>query len=177
MQLKIVLTFILVLIFGVVILYLLNYKTSLNEVNFKLGVQDSDTVIILDLKGQERFFKNNKNVWVLGEMPPEPMLIPGADPITFTPLIYPYSRDSKSVFCWTELIPLADASTFEVLEGKRSGIDSYYSRDKSGIYYCGLNVEGADPDTFVTAVPSNGELLYDAQDKNQKYYQGEPIKS
>ena len=136
----------------------------------------SAPIIVKDMNGKPFFSKNVSSVWIEGEMPPGLILIPKADSKTFTPLVYPYSKDADSVFWWTEPIPMADINTFKVIESV-NGIDFYYALDKNSVYYRAMIVQGADSATFQTHDfnKDNYYFVYDAYDKEHKYYQGEIV--
>jgi DKNYY family protein len=98
--------------------------------------------------------KDARHVW-LGDAP-----VRGAQPATFRPLRFPYSRDAVRVFCGTEAMS-ADPATFEILtsgDGTRSTSDDSgrttqviadsWSRDARSCFYGPAIVARADPASF-----------------------------
>jgi hypothetical protein len=103
--------------------------------------------------------------------------VPGADPATFR-ILKPrrkcrqdfsgFSLDQTHVYLYMTLLPGADPKTFEMVEPEldakgecaRTGL---YSRDAHHVWNGNVEVEGADPATFV--VGPNGR----ARDKNRSY--------
>lgn len=136
-------------------------------------IPTSQLVPVLDAQGKETLFlKNEIQVWVWGEMPPGPYLIEGADPVTFMPLVYPYSKDANSAYCFERVIVSADVSSFEIVNGSRD-LDSRYARDNEHIFWCGEIVVDADPLTFKSI--GDPAVFEDAQDKNHKYHWGKIV--
>jgi hypothetical protein len=99
----------------------------------------------------DRFYQKDKDhVFTSG------YVIEGADPETFLPLEWPYSRDKSGIFVnYVKKLEGADPETFEVLLGG-------YQKDKNFAYYHHGIIAGADPATF--------EVLNDDYAKDKNYY-------
>jgi DKNYY family len=83
---------------------------------------------------------------------------------TFTPLVYPYSKDKSNVFYRNEIIQGATPQHF-IITGHP------YSRDSRFVYYRTKKITGADPESFTLFKEnesSMGEMVY-AKDKNGIY--------
>ena len=119
---------------------------------FYLGkiLKDADPVTI-KIAGQEKyesrtelsFIKDRSHVWrVFGGG--DAKLLPNADPATFVPLTWYYSRDAKSVYFFESIVSGADPATFEVLK------EIYYGKDKKNVYHAREIILGADAKTFIS---------------------------
>ncbi|HEV8666957.1 MAG TPA: DKNYY domain-containing protein, partial [Candidatus Paceibacterota bacterium] len=139
------------------------------------------------------YSKDNLHVYFQG------LLIVGADPASFIPLgtgfggvTNPYSKDSRYVFYDGIILssdglgknPLTgiDSSTFEPLIDTNGEI-SLYAKDSKQVYFNAWDhgdgapnpfqvIQNADPLTFQVV---SGQSIYDAQDKNHKYLQGQIV--
>jgi hypothetical protein len=71
-----------------------------------------------------------------------------------------------------DLINNADSKTFVIMKDGE-GVPTQYEKDKSNIYFLGIRVDNADYATFSIPNPyPSGEPFYNAQDKNNKYLNG-----
>ena len=122
----------------------------------------TEQMMILDNTGRKTlFYKDSKHVWISGEMPPTPFLIPGADPKTFVPLKYPYSRDAQNVYFWDTPIQSADPMTFRVIY---ASTDSPFGADQYHVFSGDKIIKGADPSTF-----EFNPVTFTAKDKSREY--------
>ena len=71
--------------------------------------------------------------------------LPGADPGSFRVLNTVYSRDAVNVYYYDRIIVHADAGSFRLMDQKTTGS---YSKDKNNVYLDGVQINGADPQTF-----------------------------
>lgn len=131
------------------------------------NLMPSEEMAILDNDGKRTFyFKDSSRVWITAEMPPEPYLIPGADPKTFEPLKWPYSKDDKNVYFWEVPVESADVSTFRVVY---ASTDFAFGADKNHVFSGHKILVGADPSTFEFVDFDGTDYIYKAKDKNREY--------
>ena len=90
-----------------------------------------------------------------------PVLLPVADPTTFKVLDGLYAKDNSNVYRGSEIVKNADPRTFSTIVG--SGLD--YRKDYKAVYYGDTLIPGADPDTFKNLHGSRFSI-----DKNYAYY-------
>lgn len=129
--------------------------------------EPSQEMMILDKDGKPTYFyKDSSHVWISGEMPPTPFLIHEADPKTFIPLKFPYSKDSHNVYFWDTPIKGADINTFRVVS---ASTDFPFGADQYNVFSGHKVLEGADPSTFEFIIFDGTNYVYRAKDKNRQY--------
>ncbi|MDJ1466227.1 DKNYY domain-containing protein [Cytophagaceae bacterium DM2B3-1] len=123
--------------------------------------------------------------------------ITGSDPSSFQKLNSEFSKDKSTVYYQTNPIKGADASTFHLL-------DDYYAKDTTAIFWTNILLQEADPSHFQILelgyatdgkkVFYNGKIVKgadaasfkayphgvgdaDAEDKHNKFYEGQIVKS
>lgn len=114
--------------------------------------------------GEHVYYVQGGNFFELGKR-----LLEMADLETFTVLSNAYAKDKQQVYFSGEVIPEADAQTFELLFADNEQKDSIYSRDGQQVFFFRLPVAGADAETFVNIGSGYGV------DKHQFYYDGESM--
>ncbi len=135
------------------------------------------------------YAKDKKYVYLDG------VVLSGADPNTFEFIktnageLTKFSKDKKYVYSSPlgEIIQGADPGSFSV-------VNEFYAKDKSSVYslvprsqnnFRFVSIAGSDPNTLTvvdrsiyaaTSTKSCGtDCVYDAQDKNHKYFRGQPV--
>ncbi len=89
------------------------------------------------------FLKDKEHVYYVQGLARAEVL-PNADPATFEPLSWYYSKDAKNVYFFTDIVLNADPATFELLK------EIYYGKDSKNVYSEGKIIQGADAKTFVS---------------------------
>lgn len=107
--------------------------------------------------------------------------LPGADPKTFEPLLFPYAQDAQHAYCGFTPLAVRDRKTWQPLRAKFHNGNTWdnatqrtrpiqelafegWSKDAQAVY-CGTKLlPGADPATFVV------HNKYYAQDARQVYF-------
>jgi len=89
------------------------------------------------------FLKDKKYVYYV-QARTRAEVLPNADPATFEPLSWYYSKDAKNVYFFTDIVLNADPATFELLK------EIYYGKDNKNVYFHEKIIQGADPKTFIS---------------------------
>ena len=122
----------------------------------------NEEMMIVNKDGESTYFyKDLTRVWISGEMPPDPFIIPDADPKTFEPLKFPYSKDAYNVYFWDTPIQSAATSTFRVIN---ASTDFPFGVDQYNVFSGSKVLQGADPLTF-----KFDTTTFTAQDKYRVY--------
>lgn len=147
---------------------------------------------IPDIQGNDSGYSTNgQSIYCDGKP------LPGADMKTFVPIWssvangnypYRYAKDDAHVYYNCEVVPQADPATFvSIFMNEPDGDYTNYSKDKNYVFHDSPGVAptivvGADPTTFQSVALSDQPFescgtncMFDAQDKNHKYYQGKIV--
>ncbi len=136
------------------------------------------------------YAKDKKYVYLDG------VVLSGADPNTFEFIktqageLTNFSKDKKYVYSSSlgEIIPGADPGSFSV-------VNEFYAKDKSSVYSLApgsqndfqfVSIADSDPNTLTVVDPSiydakltescGTDCMYDARDKNHKYFRGQTVR-
>lgn len=153
-----------------------NYGKDKNNVYLgwvKLIKVDVDSFILLNddrfksRNGVSVYSKDKHTAYYTGDM------IPGSDPVSFTPIDTQYSKDKSRVWFRTYEVKGADLATFTTL-------GDGYSKDKFHIYKYGEVIDGVDFNSFEIVKENNsGGFKYGivfAKDKNHVYHGTSTVK-
>jgi hypothetical protein len=131
----------------------------------KIGEVDAKTAELLRcniLKDKQYVYETA----CIGCSDPQVMIVPGADPASFSFIGKNYAKDKNYVyvqFIALKAIPGADLESFTPLK------NSYYSKDKNGAYFAAQKLWEADPTSF-EIIEEDAPYYNYAKDKNWVYF-------
>ncbi len=133
------------------------YSKDQNHVYYRFRImEDADPETFTGVSEVYRLFKDKNHLY-----DNEGKIIPGIDGASFTILRNGYAKDKDHAFYWHKLSDIydryaretvqdADPATFApiFLDNKKKEKNSDYARDELRIYYRGVVVKNADPQSF-----------------------------